>query len=178
MKFMFGLQHPLTCKPWTTLSNPCNKVRGIYFYKEVFLPASLSCVVYSCVCLWYCVVVMLNDDVDDYITEWSFYFRLNNCILRINSMAYNKLILVKHNFCWNDPNFYRAGRITITELEGSSPQSWKRITIRELEEFGLVLWYINHCRLFNVNQFFFLHINSSVNWITMSRKSGEHLRTT
>ena len=34
----------------------------------VFLPASLSCVVYSCVCLWYCVVVMLNDDVDDDIT--------------------------------------------------------------------------------------------------------------
>ena len=31
----------------------------------VFLSASLSCVVYSCVCLWYCVVVMLNDDVDD-----------------------------------------------------------------------------------------------------------------
>ena len=27
-----------------------------------------SCVVYSCVCLWCCVVVMLNDDVDDYIT--------------------------------------------------------------------------------------------------------------
>ena len=27
-----------------------------------------ACVVYSCVCLWCCVVVMLNDDVDDYIT--------------------------------------------------------------------------------------------------------------
>ena len=42
----------------------------------VFLPASLSCVIYSCVCLWYCVVVMLNDDVDDYITlsdAWFFY---------------------------------------------------------------------------------------------------------
>ena len=37
MKFMFGLQHPLTCTPWTTLSNPCNKVRGEYFSKEVFL---------------------------------------------------------------------------------------------------------------------------------------------
>ena len=34
----------------------------------VFLPASLSCVVYSCVCLWYCVVVMLNERVNDYIT--------------------------------------------------------------------------------------------------------------
>ena len=30
-------QHPLTCKPWTTLSNPCNKVRGKYDCKEVFL---------------------------------------------------------------------------------------------------------------------------------------------
>ena len=43
MKFMFGLQHPLTCKPWTTLSNPCNKVRGKYICKEVsrvFIPAS------------------------------------------------------------------------------------------------------------------------------------------
>ena len=35
----------------------------------VFLPASLSCLVYSCVCLWCCVIVMLNDDVDDYITK-------------------------------------------------------------------------------------------------------------
>ena len=34
----------------------------------VSLPAFLSCVVYSCVSLWCCVVVMLNDDVDDYIT--------------------------------------------------------------------------------------------------------------
>ena len=43
MKFMFGLQHPLTCKPWTTLFNPCNKVRGNYVVKEVLRP-SLSCV--------------------------------------------------------------------------------------------------------------------------------------
>ena len=34
---MFGLQLPLTVKPQTTFSNPCNKVRGIYFVKEVFL---------------------------------------------------------------------------------------------------------------------------------------------
>ena len=37
MKFMFGLRHPLTCNPSTTLSNPCNKVKGEYFSKEVFL---------------------------------------------------------------------------------------------------------------------------------------------
>ena len=34
---MFDLQLPLTCKTWTTLSNLTNKVRGLYFYKEVFL---------------------------------------------------------------------------------------------------------------------------------------------
>ena len=63
MKFIFGLQHPLTCNPWTTLSNPCNKVRGKNIVKEVFLRFP------SCACLWCCVVVMLNDDVDDYITQ-------------------------------------------------------------------------------------------------------------
>ena len=46
MKFMFGLQHPLTCNPWTTLLNPCNKVRGEYICKEVFL------------CLPSCVFIM------------------------------------------------------------------------------------------------------------------------
>ena len=43
MKFMFGLQHLLTCKPWTTLSNLTNKVRGEYVVKKsfcVFFPAS------------------------------------------------------------------------------------------------------------------------------------------
>ena len=60
-------QHLLTCKPWTTLSNPCNKVRGKYNCKEVFLlPFFMRLSV--CICLWCCVVVMLNDDVDDYIT--------------------------------------------------------------------------------------------------------------
>ena len=55
LQFMFSLQLPLTCKPWTTLSNPCNKVRGIYFYKEVFLHASVvHCVgMYpACICIW------------------------------------------------------------------------------------------------------------------------------
>ena len=37
LQFMFGLPFPLTVKPHTTFSNPCNKVRGKYFYKEVFL---------------------------------------------------------------------------------------------------------------------------------------------
>ena len=43
MKFMLGLQHPLTCKPW-------NKARGEYFSKKVFLRLP-SCVLHSCVFL-------------------------------------------------------------------------------------------------------------------------------
>ena len=41
LQFLFGLQLPLTRKPWITFSNPCNKVRGTYFVKEVFLRLSL-----------------------------------------------------------------------------------------------------------------------------------------
>ena len=53
---MFDLQLPLTCIPWTTLSNPCNKVRGKYMCKEVFLRLP-SCVflrasVFIFVSLW------------------------------------------------------------------------------------------------------------------------------
>ena len=44
--------------PWATLSNPCNKVRGKYIWKEVFLRPSFlrfpSWVLYSCVC-YHCV---------------------------------------------------------------------------------------------------------------------------
>ena len=43
---MFDLQLPLTCNPWTTLSNLTNKVRGKILFKKsscVFLP---SCVLY------------------------------------------------------------------------------------------------------------------------------------
>ena len=46
LQFMFDLQLPLTCKPWTTLSKPYNKVRGKYIYKEVFLRLSLLLCVY------------------------------------------------------------------------------------------------------------------------------------
>ena len=47
MKFTFGLQHPLTCKPLNNPFEPWNKLRGEYFSKEV-LPASLS----LCRCKW------------------------------------------------------------------------------------------------------------------------------
>ena len=52
-------QHPLTCKPWTPLSNPCNKVRGKYICKEVFLlPFFMRLSVW--VCLYYYWVVMIR----------------------------------------------------------------------------------------------------------------------
>ena len=53
LQFMFDLQLPLTCKPWTTLSNPCNKVRGKILLKK------FSCDLIYCVsmypvyiCIW------------------------------------------------------------------------------------------------------------------------------
>ena len=41
LQFLFGLQLLLTRKPWITFSNPCNIVRVIYIYKEIFLRLSL-----------------------------------------------------------------------------------------------------------------------------------------
>ena len=49
LQFMFGLQLPLTVKPNTTFSNPCNKVRDKYFVKEVFLRASVFIIVSVCI---------------------------------------------------------------------------------------------------------------------------------
>ena len=40
---LFGLQLPLTRKPWVTLFEPCNKVRGTYIYKEVLRVYLLLC---------------------------------------------------------------------------------------------------------------------------------------
>ena len=62
---MFDLQLPLTRKLWTTLSNPCNKVRGKYFYKEVFLRRlllrlSLSLRLYHCVRLLFIASVCIQ----------------------------------------------------------------------------------------------------------------------
>ena len=70
---MFDLQLPLTVKPHTTFSNPCNKVRGKYFVKEVFLR------LYHCVCLSLSLrasvfiiasvyLLCCYDAVDNYIT--------------------------------------------------------------------------------------------------------------
>ena len=64
---MFGLQLPLTCNPWTTLSNPCNNVKGKILLKKsscAFLLASLSLRLFN-----YCVVVMLHEHVYENITN-------------------------------------------------------------------------------------------------------------
>ena len=69
MKFMFGLQLPLTCKPWKTLSNPCNKVRGKILLKKssflhlchcVFLRASLSLCRCELFYIYMCMYVDVN----------------------------------------------------------------------------------------------------------------------
>ena len=58
---LFGLQLPLTVEPHTTLSNLANKLRGIYFVKEVFArPLSL------CHCDLFCMYVDDNTTVNLY----------------------------------------------------------------------------------------------------------------
>ena len=68
MKFMFGLQHPLTCKP---LNRPFRTLQIKWEVK--ILSKKSSCFLSSCVFLHASVfdivsLLMLNDDVDDYLT--------------------------------------------------------------------------------------------------------------
>ena len=106
---MFGLRLPLTCKPWTTLSNPCNKVRGIYFVKEIFLrlpscvyvtasfiTASLSLRLFN-----YCVVVMLNEHVYVYISIfiiWVYNVWFGACASRVLQGFRTNLVTVNDSF--------------------------------------------------------------------------------
>ena len=100
MKFMFGLQHPLTCKPWTTLSNPCNKVRGKYNCKEVYLLRSflhLCQCVFIVVSLWCCMNMYM------YISAWIRRWLYNNipyyeaCKLVVGSKTSTYSQAVQHN---------------------------------------------------------------------------------
>ena len=84
---MFGLQLPLTCKPWTTLSNLANKVRGKYFYKEVFLR------LYQCVRLLFiasvlpaCVFIVASVCIQYiymHISAWTCIWEYNSYPLKI-----------------------------------------------------------------------------------------------
>ena len=68
LQFLFGLQLPLTRKPWTTFSNHCNKVRGKYFSKKsscVFIIAS----VVHCVGMYPAYIcIFRHESVDDNTT--------------------------------------------------------------------------------------------------------------
>ena len=80
LQFMFGLQLPLTCNPWTILSNPCNKVRGKYICKEVFvrLPSRRRLFLRLSLSLRrnYGVVMMLHEYADDNTTR-------GRCIIKV-----------------------------------------------------------------------------------------------
>ena len=73
MKFMFGIQHPLTCKSWTTLSNPCNKVRGKYVVKEVFVRLP-SCVFLPALSFMHLSLLLCRCDA-----AWTCKWLYNNC---------------------------------------------------------------------------------------------------
>ena len=78
MKFMFGLQHPLTCNPSTTLSNPCNKARGKYICKEVFLRYPSCIWLYRCELfyIYMCMYVAVNLHMWLYNTHTSSFLSL------------------------------------------------------------------------------------------------------
>ena len=68
------LSHATAEQPFRTLAikwevNMFVKKSSCVFLHECVIMRRLLLHLYSCVCLWYCVVVMLNDDVDDYITS-------------------------------------------------------------------------------------------------------------
>ena len=66
---IFNLQLPLTVKPHTTFLNPCNKVRGKYFVKEVFLRL-YHCVCYHCVSMYPAYIcIYVHESADENATE-------------------------------------------------------------------------------------------------------------
>ena len=76
---MFGLQHPLTCNPWTTLSNPCNKVKGKYVVKKsscVFLLASLS----LCRCELFYIYMCMYVDVNLYMWLYNITIKMESIV--------------------------------------------------------------------------------------------------
>ena len=69
LQLMFGFQLPLTVKPHTTFSNPCNKVRGNILLKK----SSCVFILPACVCHYHCVCYSLRRYVSSiymYISAW------------------------------------------------------------------------------------------------------------
>ena len=86
MKFTFSLQHPLTCNPSTTLSNPCNKVRGEYIAKEVFLRPFFMCLSL--------LLLSRYDTANEYIT----FVRFGACASRVLQGFKTNLVTVNDSF--------------------------------------------------------------------------------
>ena len=84
MNFMFRHPHPLTCKLWTTLSNPCNKVRGKYIWKEVFLRLC-PCVCLIIVSLWCCRWLYNN-----YMLNWIIYIKMDLALNNLQRLICHK----------------------------------------------------------------------------------------
>ena len=68
-----------------SFSNPCNKVSGKYFYKEVFMRASLSLRLFiiTSVCIQYiCICIFLNESANDNTTTglygFNYPFKMKN----------------------------------------------------------------------------------------------------
>ena len=97
---MFGLQHPLTCKPWTTLSNPCNKARGKYICKEVYLLHSFlclhSCVLHSCI-IYHRAPVSIIESL--WYSKWVYnIMRFGACASRVLQGFKTNLVTVNDSF--------------------------------------------------------------------------------
>ena len=126
MKFMFGLQHPLTCKPWTTLSNPCNKVRGEYLSKEVFLRPP------SCVFIMRRLFMRLSLILCRCDAEWwcRWLYNISYCSKRTNYNWYNCHLHVPQFLLFYDYDYYYYYFFTLFRVFHASICWWLSIGVR------------------------------------------------
>ena len=145
MKFMFGLQHPLTCKPWTTLSNPCNKVRGKYVVKEFFLRLS-ACVCLIMVSLWCCMNMYMYISIfimwvyntnpshtQTFQIKWEVYFS-KNCVAR-------RLYCARRYYCVV---------VCLARTKYNTEKFCMAISVGDLASSFLILNYSNKIKLLSV----------------------------
>ena len=153
---MFGLQLPLTRKPHTTFSNPCNKVRGKILLRES------SCVVYSCVnhypCVWliHCVgmypayiCIFLHEHVYDNIT------RVNST----NKKKENTNLMMYWSFLfpsswWELAWTHLSLRLTCTMTGSVTPELLLVSTATDQFNSWLLPWIYGHLNFGRENQSF------------------------
>ena len=83
----------------------------------------------------------------------SFYDIINHCwLFNARSRLYIHIKYVGFGLVW----FY--GISTITGYLMPNPIYTYTLNIYDLVWFGLVLWHINHCRLFNAKSFLYMYI--------------------